>query len=89
MYKSTRDTKSLNKLIEDEALDWESIPEGQERFGDVIVMKINGRPLHVGMVIEKGRMIHIQQGINSCIESYNGVKWRDRVSGFYRHYHVG
>lgn len=87
-YKDTRDRGSLNKLIADEALDWDKIPVGQGRFGDVVVMTLSDRPIHVGLVIVPGLMLHIEKGLNSCLERYDSVRWKDRIYGIYRHAHV-
>jgi cell wall-associated NlpC family hydrolase len=52
---------------------------------DVVLMSVNGRPLHVGIVVAKGAMIHVEEGISSMKESYTEGAWRHRVLGLYRH----
>jgi cell wall-associated NlpC family hydrolase len=64
---------------------WEIVDNGMEKCFDVIVLRMNGQPMHVGIVIGDGHMLHIERGINSCIESYRSMRWKDRIYGFYRH----
>jgi probable lipoprotein NlpC len=53
----------------------------KEQVGDVALF----RPLHVGLIIAPGKMLHTAQGINTCIESYRGLAWRHRLQGIYRY----
>lgn len=79
----------LGDLITQEAeLFWQPVPSGQEAVGDVIVLRMRGRPMHVGIVIGDRHMLHIERGIDSCIEKYNGIRWMHRIFGFYRHVHT-
>jgi cell wall-associated NlpC family hydrolase len=52
---------------------------------DVVVFKINGHPLHCGIVIDDTRFIHCREGMNTCIERLDGPNWRNRIWGIYRH----
>lgn len=73
-------TKAVQEA-EHETKKWVPVPAGQERPWDVVHI----RPSHVGVVIGKGKMIHVGDGIGTCIESYNHPHWKHRVLGFYRH----
>lgn len=53
------------------------------REGDVVI--IRNRPWHIGLVIEPGLMLHSYRGGTSCIENYQGMRWKSRVQGFFRH----
>jgi cell wall-associated NlpC family hydrolase len=57
---------------------------GAERIGDGVLMRIGGDPLHCGMVIGEGMMLHIDRGIDSCVQSYTGMAWSRRVLGIFR-----
>jgi cell wall-associated NlpC family hydrolase len=59
------------------------VPPGQERPGDVVLFR--GRPAHAGLVVRPGLMLHAAPEINTCIESYRGGAWKDRLLGIYRH----
>jgi len=83
-YPHTRAVDTISTLILREAPAWENIMQGNERCGDVIVLRLRGQPLHVGTVLGDGHMLHIESGINSAIERYSGPRWQDRIFGFYR-----
>ncbi len=53
---------------------------------DAILFRVRGHPLHVGMVIDTKQklMLHIEEGCDSIIESYDGLIWSKRRLGFYR-----
>ena len=60
------------------------VPSGSEAPGDVVLMRVGRLPVHTGVVVDAGRMLHVQRGIEACVERYDGMAWRDRVVGFYR-----
>lgn len=64
---------------------WEAIPSGKEQPFDIILLRILGFPMHIGVVIEKRKMIHVFKGSNTTIENYTSAQWRHRVLGFYRY----
>lgn len=84
-YQRTTQVEKISALIEREALAWKIIAVGQEACGDVIVLRVRGKPMHVGLVLGDRQMLHIEHGINSVIERYTGVRWADRLAGFYRY----
>lgn len=71
-------------VIEDEKANYTEIEAGQERPGDLIVLRIASRPLHVGIIAAPGWMIHACDGSDSALERYDGMFWRNRVEAFYR-----
>lgn len=64
---------------------WDPVPAGGEEAGDVVVLRLRGAPMHVGMVLGDRQMLHVERGIDSAIESYAGPRWAERVYGFYRY----
>lgn len=84
-YVHSRAVDAISKLILREIPLWERMPEGAEAAGDVIVLRLSGKPLHVGTVLGDRHMLHIESGINSAIERYDSTRWKDRVFGFYRY----
>lgn len=52
---------------------------------DVVVFRINGHPLHCGVMVDRHDFLHAREGINSCVERLDAPAWRNRVWGFYRH----
>jgi cell wall-associated NlpC family hydrolase len=76
----TNDRSAIRTMIS-EAKKWIPIPGGQEKPGDIIAL----RPLHTGVVYKRGRMIHCLPKTLTCLEHYNGILWRNRLIGYYRH----
>lgn len=58
-------------------------PVDQPKEGDVVIMR--SRPWHIGLVIAPGLMLHSYKGGSSCLEEYNGIRWINRIEGFYRY----
>jgi cell wall-associated NlpC family hydrolase len=77
----THDFQSAVKEIDKQVKNWQKIELGQERPWDVVHM----RPAHLGIVIGEGRMLHVIEGVETCICSYRHPDWRSRILGFYRH----
>ena len=86
-YDSTlaRSAAQMGAVVEHETARWRRIEPGFEECGDVVILRVYGHPVHVGMVLGQGDMLHIIDGMDSCIENYAAMKWRNRVTGFYRH----
>lgn len=60
------------------------VPVGEERAGDIVALSIAGNPLHMGLVVAPGLMLHSAEDADSALERYDGMVWRKRVTGFYR-----
>ncbi|MBI1215693.1 MAG: phage tail protein [Alphaproteobacteria bacterium] len=84
-YQRTLDAARIPALIERETPLWRAVSSGEEKQGDVIVLRVRGRPMHVGLVLGDGQMLHVELGIDSAIERYDGPQWRERIFGFYRY----
>ena len=45
-----------------------------------------GRPIHVGVDVAPGWMLHLEQDCDSVLERFDaGSRWERRLLGFYRH----
>lgn len=51
--------------------------------GDVILVR--SWPAHIGVVIDPPYMLHTYKDGTACVESYQDMRWRNRVLGFYRY----
>lgn len=60
-----------------------SLMEAKE--GDIIVILVYGRPLHIGIVLEGGLMLSTRQGVDASVESYKSPMWKPRIDAIYRH----
>lgn len=65
-----------------ESVNW--IPVADPLAGDVVLFTLRGEPLHAGLVIGRGRFLHVLKGRASCVERLDGVLWHRRIEGFYR-----
>jgi cell wall-associated NlpC family hydrolase len=64
---------------------WRQVAVGTERPFDAVLMR-EGRELsHVGIVVGRGLLLHVERGASSVIEPYRRGSLRYRVAGFYRH----
>lgn len=61
------------------------IAPGEEKCGDGVLFRMRGVPLHLGMVVYPGKMLHIEDGADACIEAYSSFQWSKRIIGFYRY----
>ena len=84
-YDSTTREDQLAPLVEEERKWWIPVESGQEQLGDIVVLRMCGQPIHIGLVIEPGRMLHAEVGIGSVLDSYQSTRWSLRVTGFYRY----
>lgn len=87
-YKSPYDVRGVSALIGREAQKWQPVKSGTEKCADVIVLRLRGQPLHTGLVLGDGTMLHIERFIDSAIERYTNSQWRDRIDGFYRYQNI-
>lgn len=84
-YEHTLALDDISHVIQRQIPVWQAIDTDQEQCGDVVVLRLHGQPLHVGMVLGDRHMLHVEARIDSAIERYDGARWRDRIFGFYRH----
>jgi cell wall-associated NlpC family hydrolase len=83
-YVDAYDFLEVSALIRGEiATRWHEV--SPEACGDVILLRVNGQPCHVGIVVAQGKFLHSIEGSDSCVERYDGLKWKRRILGFY-HY---
>jgi cell wall-associated NlpC family hydrolase len=52
---------------------------------DVILLRTGAYIWHVGVVLTPTTMLHVMSGINSVIESFTGLQWKNRVQEFRRY----
>lgn len=63
---------------------WQPVQGPHQPF-DMVLMRRGRLACHVGVVIKPGRMLHIEEGVSSCLEDYAQGFWARRVVGVYRH----
>ena len=85
-WSGREDWPTLTAAIEDGRRDWEDVPRAAAQIGDIVLLAIAGAPLHVGIVAgtDPLRMLHAEQGLDTCLERLDSVMWARRIAGFYR-----
>lgn len=89
-YETTQDHNTLKEqMSKNKAEDrWVEIPAGQERPFDVMLIRIVGLPIHLGIVTDvKKHVLHIERGSNAVHEDYRFNSWKapGKIIGYYRH----
>jgi cell wall-associated NlpC family hydrolase len=85
-YRPGEDRNLLAHLMDERLRHWEPIPQGLEQPGDGMLLRVMGRPIHVGIVVAPGWMIHIEKDSDSIAERFGPEsRWKQRLLGFYRH----
>ena len=62
----------------------DAVPCGEEQAGDACLLRLRGHPLHIGLCVTPGMMLHATDSAGSVIESYRGVLWEKRVLSWWR-----
>jgi cell wall-associated NlpC family hydrolase len=82
LYDSSLDPDSASGAFVRAIPDWRAVDP--PAFGDVLIFRIARGPWHCAVYLEEGKMLHIDQGHNSVIESVDSLRWRNRIYGVYR-----
>ncbi|MGE0290282.1 MAG: NlpC/P60 family protein [Bradyrhizobium sp.] len=61
---------------------WLWVELGQEREFDMILLGRRSVDYHCGIVVERGLMLHVEEGSRARIEPYSAFR---NISGIYRH----
>lgn len=75
--------KKVSRMIRDGKQSWQKVDKPIPF--DVILLRTGSMVYHVGLVIDRKRMLHVMEGINSTIEEFTGIQWKKKVEGFYRY----
>jgi len=83
-YETTNDRDSLSFTIDHERIaKWNTVETPHSM--DVVILKMRGVPMHVGLITKKNHMIHCARGIGTVHEPYNGMRWHNKIAGFSRY----
>lgn len=86
-YEDTSDRQGMARTIQSACVSGPFVrldEATQTQAGDIIVLRLRGVPLHVGVVAGDGIMLHVHAGTDACLEDYTTQKWCHAVLGFYR-----
>ncbi len=83
-YIATADRGSVPEAIESGLrAGWRRVEQAQG--GDLVVFRIFGRCMHVGLLLERPWFLHTQEGACSTVERLDAAVWARRIEGFYRY----
>lgn len=65
---------------------WQSVENGEQQGGDLVLIRMRGYPAHCGVMISKLKFIHVMPGVGkySTCEDIKNIQWRNRILGFHR-----
>lgn len=79
------DREEVDALIRGEVVKrWVRVDAGREADGDVVLFRMGGLPVHIGLLIGDGRFLHVLPGREACVERLDSISWRSRLVGVYR-----
>src|SRR5512139_120940 len=78
---SAANQREAAKAALDYRATWVDVVPGREERGDVALF----RPCHVGVVISRGYMLHVDEDLPVCIESFRSPIWQPKLLGIYRY----
>jgi len=84
-YVSVREGREIADLIQRKAVEWFAVPLTEAREGDVLVLQIQNRPWHCGLVIQPPQFLHALEGVGTVMERWDGLMWARRIVAMYRH----
>lgn len=55
------------------------------RAGDMVTLKIGGRPWHCGVMLDTNWFMHAAPGDSVVCDELRNDRWKNRIEGIYRH----
>ena len=77
--------EDIDATYQSKKSDFKLVKSGKERIGDIVSLNIKGYAVHVGVVLQKGTMLHIMENKHAMIEGYKTSKWENKVESFWRY----
>ncbi len=75
--------RKVTRLMRENKEKWQSIEKPLPY--DVILLRTGSMVYHCGVVIGRRKMLHVMEGINSSVEEFTSLMWKDKIEGFYRY----
>lgn len=83
LYETTDDRHAIAAAVAGEQVaEWQPVTDPLPY--DLVLLRIYGQPLHVGLYAGPGLMLHIERGKNAVLERIDRTAWRNRMLGFWR-----
>lgn len=58
---------------------WESVEPAHMEHGDVLALRVGRLPVHCGVYVGRGHMLHVLEGRMSCLERVTSGVWKDAI----------
>lgn len=58
---------------------WESVDPANMEQGDVVALRLGRLPVHCGVYINNGQMLHVLEGRMSCLERVTSGFWKTAI----------
>lgn len=84
-YRTSKDGEEIAALVQGQSLGWPEILLPAAQPGDVVVLRILGRPWHVGVLLERPCFVHADQTCGTVVARLDSILWQKRIVGVYRH----
>lgn len=87
-YNNVLERDVLDSIVRAERTRWIDVLKGSEKPFDIIILNMAQLPVHVGIVVRPGVMIHCLRGSGTTVEDYRGIKgrkWENQIEGFCRY----
>jgi len=81
---SAASLRAVARAAEDYAKQFTRIDAADARLGDAILIRTYGFPVHLGMVVGRGLMLHAEEYQDSVIARYTSPQWASRIVSFFR-----
>ena len=82
-YSSTQDKEVLAEVIAKESASrW--VEKTDPQPFDVLVLRVEGLPYHVGLYTHGGKFIHCERGFNTVHMKLDSFHWKNRLTGVFR-----
>ena len=85
LEENIEDKEAINATYNSKQSEFVNIPIGKETTGDIVSIKFKNMPIHVGVIVEKGVMLHVMENRQAVIESYNSIRWKNKIDSFWRY----
>jgi cell wall-associated NlpC family hydrolase len=82
-YVSTGQKDLLGNLITEEKRKWQQVDQPQ-KF-DLMIIRLRGRPMHIGLYLGGGKFIQALEKSGTVIERVDSIAWKNRILGYYRY----
>lgn len=73
------ESPTMSDYISERWNQWQSIEPTNMEAGDVLALRVGRLPVHCGVYIGQGRMLHVMEGRMSCLERVNIGFWKNNI----------